>query len=141
MTQVNHGKSEMMPTEKVDSFAVIPNHQSSKLVAPSETALTAKALFVDSGIEQAFTPPFDRLAVALVLNDVRDHAMIKTDFAGRTGIESTVSIEQAPSDDQTEALHHFESGLKMGFQTKSVVMIARHDTRRGDHEALGIGDR
>ena len=138
MAQVNHGESDMMATEKVDIFAIITEQQSPKLVDPSETAFTSEALLVNKGIEQPFTPALDSLA--LVLGDVGDKALIETDFAGRTGIESTVGIEQRPGDDQPQAFHHFESGLKVGFQTKSVVMIARHDPRRSNDKTVGIGD-
>ncbi len=141
MTQVNHGESEMMPTEKVDIFPIITDQQSPELVDPGEATLTAEALFVDIGIEQAFTPTFDRLAIAVVLGDVGNKAMIETDLARIAGVEGAVGIEQRPSDDQTQLLHQLESGLKMGFQTKSVVMIACHDPGRGDDIAVGIGDR
>jgi len=141
MTQVNHGKSEMMPTEKVGIFPIITDQQSPKLVDPGETALTTEALLVDIGIEQPFTPAFNRLAITLVLGDVGDNAMIETDFARLAGIEGAVGIEQRTGNDQTPWLHQLESGLKVGFQTKSVVMIARYDPGRGDDIAVGIGHR
>ena len=141
MTQINHGEGDIMPAEKVDSFAVIADHQGPKLVDPSETALTAKALFVDRGIEQTLASALGGFAVAGVLGDIRDDAMIKTDFAGRTGIKGTIGVEQRTNYRQAQAFHRFERGLKMGLQTKSVVMIAGHDACRGDNIALGIGDR
>jgi hypothetical protein len=129
MTQVNQSESDVMSTKEVDRFAIITNQQSAKLVNPSETAFTAKALGVDSGIEQAFTPTLGRFAVALIFGHVGDHAMIKTDFAGCTGIKGTIGIEQRPTDDQPQTFHHFEGGLKVGLQTKSVVMMTGHDAR------------
>lgn len=140
MTQVNHGKSDVVTTEKVGILAIKTDQQSAKLVNPGETAFTGKALLVHLGIEEGFASAFGRFAVTFVLGDVGDHRMIETNLATVAGVEGTIRIEERPGNGQPQAFEGFEGGLKVGFQTKSVVMIACHDTRRSDDKAVGIGD-
>jgi hypothetical protein len=42
---------------------------------------------------------------------------------------------------QPQPFEGLESGLKPGFQTNSIMVIARHDARRNHHKAIGIGNR
>jgi len=129
-----------MSTKEVDIFAIKADQQSAKLVDPGKAALTGETLFVNIRIEQAFTSAFRCFAVPFVFDHVGNRPVIEADFAGVTGIEGTVSIEKCTSNRQSQWFHHLKGGLKMGFQTKSVVMIARYDAGRGHHIAIGIRD-
>jgi len=140
MAQVNHSESDVMSAKKVGIFVIKADQQSAKLVDPGETAFAGKTLAVNGGIEQAFTAPPGRFAVAFILGHVGNQAMIEADFAGGTSIERTVGVEERAHNRQAQTLEVLEGRLQMGFQTKSVVVVARHDAGRGDNKALGIGD-
>jgi hypothetical protein len=64
--------------------------------------------------------------------------VIETDFAGFTGIKSTVGIEEGTRNRQAQMFNGFEGTLQMGFQVISIVMIARYDAGGGDHIAITV---
>ena len=82
-----------MATHKVDFLEIKTNKNSAKLVNPSESTFTDKAVFVDRRVEQAFAAAFGRFPVALVFGDVGNELVIEADFAGVTGVKGTVGIE------------------------------------------------
>lgn len=141
MTQVNHSESDIMAAKKVGSFAIKADKQSAELVNPGEGAFTGETLTVHLGAKQAFTPALGGFAVARIFRDVGNKAMIEAHFTGITGIESAVGIEQGPGKAQPQPFEGLESGLKLWFQTKGIMVIASDDARRGDHKAIGIRDR
>lgn len=140
MTEVNHSESKVMSAKKVRILPVITDQQSPEFVDPGEGALAGEASLVNVGIKEAFTPAFGGLTVAFILGDVGNNAVIEADFASIAGIEGTVGVEERPVNQQPQTFDRFEGRLKLGFQTKSVMMVTRHDARRSDHIPLGIGD-
>lgn len=129
-----------MSAQKVDIFSVITDQQSAKLVDPGEGTLTSETLVVDVGIEQAFSSSLGLLPIAGIFGDVGDQPVIEADFAPIARIESTVGVEKGTDKGQSQLFHLLEGGLKMDCQTKSIVMVARHYTRRGQYIPLAIGD-
>ena len=129
-----------MSAQKVDSFPIIADQQSAKPVDPGEGTLTGEALVVDMVIEQAFSSALGLLAIAGIFGDVGDQPVIEADFAPIAAIESAVGVEKGTDTGQSQLFHLLEGGLKMGFQTKRILMVARHYTRRGQYIPLAIGD-
>ena len=66
--------------------------------------------------------------------------MIEAYFTPIAGIEGAVGIEPCPGNAQSQPFEGFEGRLKMGLQTKGVMVVASQQTRRGDHKTLGVGD-
>ena len=130
----------MVTAKKAGILTIKTDQQGAELVNPGKTPFTGKALLVNGSIEQAFASTPGRFAVAFVLRHVGNHAMIKTDFAGGTGIERAVRVEIGPSNRQAQALEVLEGRLQMRFQTKSVVVIACHDAGRSEDIPVAIGD-
>lgn len=130
----------MMPSKKVSILTVKTDQQSTKLVDPGETAFTGEAMFIHSGIEEAFASPLGRFAVAFILGHVGDHPMIEADFASVAGVKGAVGVEERSHNRQAQALEVLEGCLQMGFQAKSVVVIARHDAGRSHDRPFAIGD-
>ena len=96
MSQINHGKSDIMSTEKKHSFVIETGEQGAKFVNPSKGALTGKAPFVHVSIKEAFTAPFDPFAIALIFSHVGDKSMIETDFARCFGVKGAIGVEERP---------------------------------------------
>lgn len=140
MTQVNHSESDVMTTKKVDIFSIIADQQSAEFVDPGEASFTGESLVVNGGIKQAFTSSFGRFAVALILSNVGNDAVIEADFARLAGVEGAVGIENRSDHRQTPPFHGLEGRLEVDFQTKSIVSIAGHDARRGHHIPLTVGN-
>lgn len=141
MTKIDERKSEMMSGEKISILALKTDQQRPKLVDPGETAFTREALFVDGGIEPAFAASFGCFAIADVLHEVGNDTMVEADFAGLAGIKGAVGIEERARNRQPAPFHGFEGGLQVGFEVKSIMMVASDDPSRGDDKAVGIGDR
>jgi len=129
-----------MSTQKVGILAIKADEQSAELIHPGEGAFNDEALPVKLRVEQTLTPTLGGLAVALVLGDGGDKAMIEAHFPRIAGIEGAVGIEQRPGNAQLQPFQLFEGRLKIALQTKGVMVIARHQIRRGDHKAIAIGD-
>lgn len=129
-----------MSTQKVGILAIKADEQRAELVNPGETAFIDEPLPIKLSVEQPFTPTLGCFAVAFVLGDVGNHAMIEAHFTPIPGIEGTVGVEQRPGNAQVQTFESLEGGLKMPLQTKGIMVIARHQTRRGDHKTIGIGD-
>jgi hypothetical protein len=140
MRKVNQSENKEMPTQKVDIFAVITDQQSAKLVDPGEGRLTGETLVVDQRIEQALSSSLGLLAIAGIFGDVGDKAVIDADFASITGIESAIGVEKGANNGQAQPFHLLEGGLKMDFQTKTIMMVARYDPHRSQYLPLAIGN-
>lgn len=140
MTKVNHGEGQVMPAKKVSIFAIIADQQSAKLVNPGKTTLTDEASLVNTSIEEAFASAFRQFAVALIVGNIGDQSVIEADFAPSAGIESTVGVEKSGNYRQSQSFQGLKGCLEMGFQTKGIMMVARHNARASHHITLTIGD-
>ena len=140
MTQVDERENDMMRTQEMGILAVIADQQSAELVDPGEIAFAAEAPFVDVGVEQALASASGRLAVALVLCDVRDHLVVEAHLARRTGVERAVRVEERTGKRQTQALHALESRLEMRLEVERIMAVSGHNAARSDDIALGVGD-
>jgi len=138
MAQVDHSECDMVSTQEVGVLTVKADEQSSELIDPGKAVFGSKAMLVNRSVEQTFAPTFGGFAVALVLGDVGDQAMVEADLAGFTGVEGTVSVEKRPGDGQSQALHALESSLEMGLQVEGVMVVARNDACRSQDVAVGI---
>ncbi len=111
MTQVNHGKSEIMTAQEISGLTIKADQESAKLVNPGKASFATKTPLVNTGVEKAFAPPFRLFAVALVLGNIGDKLVIETNFARVLCIESTISIKVGTRDAQSMSFHLFEGGL------------------------------
>src|SRR5690606_29184599 len=116
------------------------DEQGTKLIDPGKAAFGGKAMLVNRSVEQTFAPTFGGFAVALVLGDVGNDAVIETDLARIAGIEGTVGVEKRPRDIQAQTLQAFEGRLEVRLEVEGVVMIARHHARRSKNVPVGIHD-
>ena len=140
MTQINECKSEMMSAKKVDVLAVKANEQGSEFVHPGKTAFTGETSFVDDCVEEAFTSPFGLFRVTLVLADVRNDAVIETDFAGFERIKGAAGVEVGSGNRQSQALHATKGSLKVGFEVESIMMVACDNSGRSHHVAERVSN-
>lgn len=140
MTQVNHGEGDMMRPQEVNIFPVKPDEQRTEFIDPGEATFVGKATSVNVRVEQAVASTLGRLAIALVLGNVRDNIVIEADLSCRAGIKGTIGVEVRAGDRQPQALQSLERGLKMGFQVERIVVIARNDACRCHDVSVCIGD-
>lgn len=140
MAQVDHSKGDMVSPQEAGVFAVKADKQSAELINPGKTVFGGKAPLVDLSVEQTFATALGGFAVAFVLGDVGDHAMIEADLACFAGIEGSVRIEERSGDGQAQALHAFEGSLEMGLQVEGIIVIARDEACGRENVAVGIHD-
>jgi hypothetical protein len=105
MSQVNHGKSDVMFRQEVIVPTIISDQQSSELVYPCKRALTYEATLVHLSTEQSPASSFGTLSVSFVLCHVGYQVMIETHLSCLPGIEGAVSIKVSPLNVQTRSFH------------------------------------
>ena len=110
MTEVDKRINDVMSAHKVGSFPVKANQQGAELVNPSEGAFTAKALFVDFRIKQAFWTALGLFAGALVFSHIGNDRVVEACPAGSFGVKSGIGIEVAADHRNTQTLDELESG-------------------------------
>ena len=111
MTQVDHGKGDVMTTHEVHVLAIKSYEQGSELVNPGEGAFAGETVFVDRRVEQALATALGVLAVTLVFSDVGDDAVIEAHFASRACVKGAIGVEESSLKGETEAFHHLKGGL------------------------------
>lgn len=83
-----------MCTQETDIIPLKANQQAFEFVHPRKGAFGTKASGIDRRIEQALAPAFGLVAIARVLRDVGDQAMIETGLARLAGIKRHIRIEK-----------------------------------------------
>lgn len=124
MTKVDKHVNDEVSAEKMHDLTVKAYQQGAEFVNPSEGAFAGKATFVHVGVEQALSPAFGLLTGAGIFDDVGDEIVVEAGPARRFGVERGIGVEVAASEGNAVPFHKFESGTRVVFEFKGVVMMA-----------------
>ena len=98
MAQIDHGESNVVSSQETSIVPFKPNEQPLEFVDPGESTFGGKATAIDCCVEEPLTTSFGLLAIALILWNVGNHAVIEASFASFAGIEGRISVEISPGD-------------------------------------------
>ncbi len=94
-----------MELDLIDIFTLKSNQERPELINPGKCAINNTVVLVDISIKVPFSAAFDGRAIAFILINIWNDAMIPKHVARRTRIKAATSIEQGMLIVQSKAAH------------------------------------
>lgn len=94
-------------------YLSLRSKQLRSLSTPSKSLLGDKASLINFGFKMTRSPAFGLFAIAHILHNVWSQVVGKADFTGFSDIKSTVGVEKAAFDIESQSLEHPERVLEM----------------------------
>lgn len=139
--KVDHREGDEMSGQEIASAPIEANEQRPELVDPGKGTLSTETQLVNLRVKPAFWAGFGTFAIAHVVRDVWDQAVVEARFARQAGVKGSIGIEERAANANAQVLDRLEGGLEVGRQFPGVVVVAREDAGRGKDEAVAVSDR